>query len=111
MELWPDSGLRVYENDRERDVVVVSADELMGVWLVRQFVQVENPGHGHLRPTLTLPTVGHALLNGRPCHTPRPASDRRSLSVIVTAYDDLCLAPIRSAGTTERRRLPPACQA
>jgi uncharacterized spore protein YtfJ len=49
MELRPDSRLRVDKDDRERDVAVVRTDELMGVRLVREFVQVEDPGHGHLR--------------------------------------------------------------
>jgi len=38
MKLRPDSRLRVHEDDRERDIVVVCADELMGMWLVWQFV-------------------------------------------------------------------------
>jgi hypothetical protein len=38
MELRPDSRLRVHEDDGERDIVVVCADELMGVWLVWQLV-------------------------------------------------------------------------
>jgi hypothetical protein len=38
MELRPDARLRVDEDNRERDIAVVCADELMGVRLVWQFV-------------------------------------------------------------------------
>jgi len=58
MKLRPDSWLRVHQDDRERNIIVICADELMRVWLVRQFVQTEDLGHGHLRLTLTVPTLG-----------------------------------------------------
>jgi hypothetical protein len=38
MELRPDARPRVDEDDRERNIAVVCADELMGVRLVWQFV-------------------------------------------------------------------------
>jgi hypothetical protein len=38
MELWPDSRLRVHEDNREGNVVVVCADEFIGVRLVWQFL-------------------------------------------------------------------------